>query len=91
MFHQPENTQRTFPLFLKNVFQTLSLCWQEVDVVADGLLHAALKCFVGGGDGQEEAPGLWPALGEQTFIAPFLLRFGLCRFWMVKEGDGRRG
>ena len=52
---------------------TLTLRREEVHVVADGLLHAAFKGLVGGGDGQEEVLGAGLALREEPPITPLLL------------------
>lgn len=48
----------------------LTLRGEEVNMVADGLLHGALKGPVRGGDGQEEEFGGGVALREEPLLLP---------------------
>lgn len=55
---------------IKKQLSPLTLCWEEVHMMADGLLHCAFECWVGGADGQKEMFGAGLPLRKKPLIPP---------------------
>lgn len=61
----------------------LTLCGEEVHMVADNLLHGAFEGLVGGGDGQEEMFGGGIPLWEEPLVTPDFPSWSACSLFLI--------